>query len=74
VTQRSPEHRAALEEAVLAQFTTAASCDGKANRPAGPEVLAEAARLLGADARNPVRARAIRRQPGAASAWPTWRV
>jgi transposase len=44
---RSTEHRAALEAAVLSSFTTARPCDTKANRPPGPEALAEAARLLG---------------------------
>ncbi|HMK62042.1 MAG TPA: IS21 family transposase [Acidimicrobiales bacterium] len=51
---RSPEHRAALEKAVLAQFTTARPCDRKANRPPGPEALAEAARLLGTEGTDPV--------------------
>lgn len=44
---RTPEHRAALEKVVLSAFTTARPCDTKANRPPGPEALAEAARLLG---------------------------
>lgn len=48
---RSPEHHVALEQSVLAAFTTARPCDRKANRPPGKEALAEAARLLGADAR-----------------------
>lgn len=52
--QRHPEHRAALEAAVLAQFSSARPCDQKANRPPGPEALAEAARLLGAEGRDPV--------------------
>jgi hypothetical protein len=52
--QRLPEHRAALETAVLAAFTTARPCDRKANRPPGPEALAEAARLLGSDGRDVV--------------------
>ncbi len=51
IVQRLPEHRAALEEAVLAAFTTARPCDRKANRPPGPEALAEAARLLGTEGR-----------------------
>jgi len=51
ITQRLPEHRAALETAVLAAFTTARPCDRKANRPPGPEALAEAARLLGSEGR-----------------------
>jgi hypothetical protein len=46
---RTPEHRAALERVVLSAFTTARPCDMKANRPPGPEALAEAARLLGRD-------------------------
>ncbi len=49
IVHRLPEHRAALETAVLAAFTTTRPCDRKANRPPGPEALAEAARLLGAD-------------------------
>ena len=52
--QRLPEHHAALEVAVLAAFTTARPCDRKANRPPGPEALAEAARLLGTDGRDVV--------------------
>jgi transposase len=48
---RTPEHRAALESVVLSSFTTARPCDTKANRPPGPESLAEAARLLGAEGR-----------------------
>ena len=51
IVQRLPEHRAALEAAVLAAFTTDRPCDRKANRPPGPEALAEAARLLGAEGR-----------------------
>jgi hypothetical protein len=51
IVQRLPEHRAALEAAVLAAFTTARPCDRKANRPPGPEALAEAARLLGTEGR-----------------------
>ena len=51
IIQRTPEHRAALEAAVLAAFTTARPCDRKANRPPGNESLAEAARLLGAEGR-----------------------
>jgi transposase len=54
IVQRLPEHRLALEEAVLAAFTTARPCDRKANRPPGPEALAEAARLLGAEGREVV--------------------
>jgi len=48
ILQRSPEHRQALEAAVLAAFTT------KANRPPGKESLAEAARLLGPEGREVV--------------------
>jgi transposase len=48
---RTPEHRAALESVILSSFTTARPCDTKANRPPGPESLAEAARLLGAEGR-----------------------
>ncbi len=51
---RLPEHSAALEAAVLSAFTTARPCDRKANRPPGPEALAEAARLLGTDGRDVV--------------------
>jgi hypothetical protein len=50
---RSPEHRAALERAVLSAFTTARPCDKKANRPPGDAALAEAARLLGPAAHEP---------------------
>ena len=53
VLQRSPEHRAALEAAVLEAFTTQRPCDRKANRPPGPEALAEAARLLGPEGTDP---------------------
>ena len=48
---RTPEHRTALESVVLSSFTTARPCDTKANRPPGPESLAEAARLLGTEGR-----------------------
>ena len=44
---RSEEHRRALEQAVLAQFSTARPCDRKANKPPGEEARAERARLLG---------------------------
>jgi transposase len=54
IVQRLPEHRAALEAAVLGAFTTARPCDRKANRPPGAEALAEAARLLGTDGRDVV--------------------
>ena len=49
---RTSEHRAALEKAVLSAFTTARPCNAKANRPPGPQALAEAARLLGAEGRD----------------------
>lgn len=52
-TVRTPEHRAALERAVLSSFTTTPPCDRKANRPPGPAALAEAARLLGDAGREP---------------------
>ena len=48
---RTSEHRAALESVVLSSFTVARPCDTKANRPPGPESLAEAARLLGLEGR-----------------------
>ena len=48
---RTPEHRAALESVILSSFTVARPCDTKANRPPGPESLAEAARLLGVEGR-----------------------
>jgi transposase len=51
---RSGEHHAALESVVLSAFTTRRPCDTKANRPPGPEALEEAARLLGAEGREPV--------------------
>ena len=47
VIQRLPEHRQALEAAVLGAFSSKRPCDRKANRPPGPHALAEAARLLG---------------------------
>lgn len=46
-TARTAEHRAALEHAILASFTSARPCDRKGNRPLGPAALAEAARLRG---------------------------
>ena len=48
---RSAEHHAALERVVLSAFTTDRPCDRKANRPPGPEALADAARLLGNEGR-----------------------
>jgi transposase len=44
---RSPEHAAALEQAVLAAFTTDHACRRKANRPPGQDALSELARLKG---------------------------
>jgi transposase len=44
---RTTEHRAALERAVLAAFTTARPCDRKGNHPPGPAARAAAAALLG---------------------------
>jgi transposase len=46
-TTRSSEHAAALEQAVLAAFTTGHACPRKANRPPGPDALTELARLKG---------------------------
>jgi transposase len=54
VIQRLPEHRHALEAAVLQAFSTKRPCDLKANRPPGREALAEAARLLGVEGREVV--------------------
>jgi transposase len=51
---RSREHHAALEATVLSAFTTRRPCDRKSNRPPGPGALIEAARLLGAEGREPV--------------------
>ena len=48
---RTPEHRSALEKAVLSSFTTARPCDRKSNRPPGTKALAEAALLLGPEGR-----------------------
>jgi hypothetical protein len=47
---RLPEHRAALESAVLSAFSAAALCRRKENRPPGPEARALAAALLGTEA------------------------
>jgi hypothetical protein len=49
---RLPEHRQALEAVVLAAFSMKRPCDRKANRPPGPDALAEAARLLGVEGRD----------------------
>src|SRR6266540_625945 len=48
---RTPEHRAALEAAVLSSFTTDRPCDRTGNHPPGPAALAAAARLLGPQGR-----------------------
>ena len=50
---RTPEHRQALENVVLGQFSTARPCDRKENRPPGAAALAERARLLGEDGVEP---------------------
>jgi hypothetical protein len=46
-TIRTAEHAAALEQSVLAAFTTGHACRRKANRPPGDDALAELARLKG---------------------------
>lgn len=46
--RRTPEHRAALEAAVLGAFTTAPPCRRKLNRPPSEAAMAEAAKLLAA--------------------------
>ncbi len=46
-TIRTAEHARALEQAVLAAFTTDHACRRKVNRPPGPRALAELARLTG---------------------------
>jgi hypothetical protein len=50
---RTPEHRAALEAAVLSQFSTARPCDRKANKPPGDAALEARAKLLGASGAEP---------------------
>ena len=45
---RSAEQAAALERSVLSQFTSAAPCRAKANRPPSPAARAEAAKVLAA--------------------------
>ncbi len=50
---RTPEHRAALEQAVLAQFSTARPCDRKANKPPGTAALEARARILGTCGQEP---------------------
>jgi len=51
---RAPGHRAALEAAVLAQFSTARPCDRKANKPPGAAALAERAKLMGVGGAEPI--------------------
>lgn len=48
---RTAEHRAALESAILASFTTARPCDRKGNHPPGPAARAAAAALRGHEVR-----------------------
>ena len=50
---RTQAHRAALEAAVLSQFSTERPCDRKANKPPGEAALAERARLLGGSSTEP---------------------
>ena len=50
---RTPAHRAALEAAVLSQFSAARPCDRKANRPPGQAALTERAALMGAEGADP---------------------
>jgi hypothetical protein len=52
--RRLPEHRAALEEAVLGAFTTARPCRRKANRPPGEAALLAARALAGEGGREVV--------------------
>ena len=49
---RTPDHRAALEAAVLGVFSTAAPCVPKGNHPPGPAARAAAAALRGPEARD----------------------
>ena len=51
VLVRMPEHRAGLEAAVLAAFTSARPCERKGHHPPGPEARAAAAALTGAETR-----------------------
>ena len=48
---RAPDHRAALEAAVLGVFSTAVPCVPKGNHPPGPAARALAAALRGPEAR-----------------------
>jgi len=50
---RTPEHRAALEAAVLSQFSSARPCDRKANKAPGEAALEARAKLLGAPGTEP---------------------
>jgi transposase len=51
---RTPEHRAGLEAAVLAAFTSARPCDRKGHHPPGPAARAAAVALRGVEAREVV--------------------
>ena len=51
---RTPEHRAALEAAVLGAFTTARPCVPKGNHPPGPAARAAVVALRGPEAREVV--------------------
>jgi hypothetical protein len=50
---RTPDQRAALETVVLGQFSTSRPCDRKANKPPGPEAVAERAKLQGGGGAEP---------------------
>jgi hypothetical protein len=51
---RDEEHRAGLEAAVLAAFSSARPCERKGHHPPGPEARAAAAVLTGVEAREVV--------------------
>jgi len=51
---RDEEHRAGLESAVLAAFSSARPCERKGHHPPGPEARAAAAALTGAETREVV--------------------
>jgi hypothetical protein len=51
---RDPEHRAGLETAVLATYSSARPCERKGHHPPGPEAQAASAALQGAEAREVV--------------------
>jgi len=53
-TVRLPEHTAALEKVVLAEFTSGRPCRQKLNRPPSDAALAFAAELAGTDGADPV--------------------